>query len=1344
MQKYFVLPLLLFLFSSSFPSVLQAQQPYQLTKRFTPADGLVDIVTRDGITDTQGYLWIATNSGLSRYDGHSFKNFYQNLSDSTSLCSNVISDFLVDKAGSLWMATDFGLAKYDPETEAFQCFRQGFTDEEINNNNTFTVIYEDEEGILWLGTSRRGLCRFDPETAVFKTYMLNKPANNENNNRFMNSARNIIPDVENPDLLWIAGTQAGIYTFNKETEQLQKLKLSPYSIQGVPLKTVAWFALYMDQAGELWAGGYGVGLYKIDTATGNWERIPLPKRTAVLDIKAIDNRFLYIPTIDASGVLKIDRESYDIEVLHEYESNQRDQQNIGKIYFDPQQRLWAFSRAGVLLFDPLSTKISKYRIPNAGQALHIVVDQNSDYLVTAINNKNKFYKLSEDKQTIKSSLLPDPSTKYYLKYTTTDCEGNIWFTDNTNLPRLIKYDINTSQFSSKVNRQRETLNIKDLLIGDDSCNLWLLAWQEGIFKYDIKRDTFFNITRDNSTSTLNSKADIIKMLIDSRGYLWITTQYDGVHVFDTKRNEFIKHFARNIKASVNSRPYGVVETIDHKIWVSIGQKGIFEINPDEDWSIKLINQQQGLPSNQILDLVADDNGDIWMAAFQGLIRYDYNSKNFLVYQEQEGVSNLFQWELTLKKTKKGEIFLGAREGEFYLFHPDSLPLNSQIPRLAFTDFEVAGTYKSFDKALNYLNKITLPYEENFFSIHFAALNFTKPENNHYQYYLEGYDKNWIDNANQTFASYTNVKEGKYIFHLRAANNDGVWNMEGISIPIHILPPWYRTWWAYLTYLGVIISSCFAAYQVYFRRQSLKKQLAQEQEQINRLKEIDEAKTQFYTNITHEFRTPLTVILGLADELQVHPEVDWKKRLQMIHRNGDQLLQLINQMLDLSKLKSGMLQPNYVQGDLILFIRYLTESYQSFVMNQQKNLSFFSVEEQLIMDYDPEKVERIVGNLLSNAIKFTPQYGKITVGLEQVRQDLVIKVTDTGIGISENEIAHIFDRFYQAEAQEKYETEGTGIGLALVKEIVQLLDGKIEVSSKLNEGTTFEVYLPIHNFAPFENNSYNTVLAETTKIETPHQETLGWATVLVVEDNKDVRDFIKIILENRFNVLEAKDGHEGWLLAKKVVPDLIITDLMMPQMDGLTLTEHLRDSHITDHIPIIILTAKAYQSDKIEGLRKGAEAYISKPFDALELQTRIAEMLKQRQRLRRAYAEKISLQLNQIEVVSKDDQFLKSLLEYVEIELDNPDFDIEGMAKHVNMSRSQLYRKLKALTDESPLAFVRNLRLQRAKELLIQSSDTITAIAYQLGYSSVSYFTKSFKEKYGLSPRQFQKNGNTTN
>ncbi len=651
--------------------------------------------------------------------------------------------------------------------------------------------------------------------------------------------------------------------------------------------------------------------------------------------------------------------------------------------------------------------------------------------------------------------------------------------------------------------------------------------------------------------------------------------------------------------------------------------------------------------------------------------------------------------------------------------------------------------------------IQLSYDQNDITLEYTGIYLHNSHKIQYQYFMEGVHEDWVQVGTERIARFNNLQPGSYSFKVKAANADGVWTKAPLVVNIQILPPWWGTWWMKIIYALAIAGSLFGYYQFQLRRQ-----LAEAEAQ--RLQELDEVKTKMYTNITHEFRTPLSVIQGLAEQIEGNENTK-----ASIQRNSLNLLNLVNQMLDLAKLESGTLSVSMTQGDIITYLSYLMESFQSFAKSKNIRLHFLPKINQLTMDYDPDKLMKIIANLLSNAIKFTEEGGNVYVQVEEKKspapialknlevirpkKQLRISIKDTGIGIPEDELPHIFDRFYQVDATSTRKEEGTGIGLAFARELTKLLKGNITVESQLEKGSTFHIILPITKEAPMSSgNATPSLIQEVVRREASTERFADTFTpstdiplVLIVEDNKDVKAYLASCLDKKYQLAFAADGVEGVDKAIQLIPDIIISDVMMPKKDGYELCDFLKKDVRTSHIPIILLTARVDIDSKIVGLQKGADAYLAKPFNRKELMVRLEQLIVLRNQLQERYASNLPpIEANKAKRAAEqfilEDAFIKQLRKVILENLETESFNSTALTKAIGMSSSQLYRKLKALTDKSPAIFIRSVRLQKANELLQTTNKPITEIAYEVGFKDTAYFSTCYSKEFGMSPRQARK------
>ena len=715
------------------------------------------------------------------------------------------------------------------------------------------------------------------------------------------------------------------------------------------------------------------------------------------------------------------------------------------------------------------------------------------------------------------------------------------------------------------------------------------------------------------------------------------------------------------------------------------------------------------------------------------------------------------------------MFFGGIKGLNY-FYPNEIKDNPYVPKIALTNLKLGDHYISIKdensvlkRTFSETDELVLSYTEDVITFEFTSLDYSAPNKNRYAYKLENFNEDWIYSGSLRSATYTHLPFGEYVFRVKGSNNDGVWNEEGITLNLIITPPWWSRWWTYIIYSFLFLSILYIIRRYELNRLKLKNQLKVEKIEIDTLRNLDQLKSHFFANISHEFRTPLTLILGQIESvLSSNIETKEKGKLQVATRNARRLLTLINQLLDLSKLEAGSMELNAGQHNIVSFLKSLFYSFESLADNQKITLRFENQLENIPVVFDPDKMEKVFYNLISNAFKFTSAQGEIKVSLKIIEPSKVeICVKDTGIGIPADRISHIFDRFYQIDSSSTREQEGTGIGLALTKELVELHRGKICVKSELNEGTVFIIHLPLgelktnKELSPEKSTNYSTFVDipddnetelilndEHWELNISNSDTKILVTgqneiVLIAEDNADVRAYIREQLENDYKILEAKNGEEGFSIAQNEIPDLIISDVMMPKKDGYQFCKEIRNDEKTSHIPIIMLTAKAGLDDKIEGLETGVDAYLTKPFSARELRVRVKNLIYQRKQLRKRFSKSIILKPSDVSAVSVDQIFLEKTIRTIEKHFEDEQFGVEKLADEMNMSVSQLNRKLNALVDQPPGQLIRSFRLQRAADLLKQNAGTVAEICYRVGFNDQAYFSRAFKKQFGTSPSEYK-------
>jgi len=802
----------------------------------------------------------------------------------------------------------------------------------------------------------------------------------------------------------------------------------------------------------------------------------------------------------------------------------------------------------------------------------------------------------------------------------------------------------------------------------------------------------------------------------------------------------------------------------NRFWLTTQNRGIAMFSKDKG-IIKYYTDKNGLANNQTLAILEDDEHFLWVSTTNGLSKFDPETERFHNYSLKNGFQNNQFTYGAACKTHEGELLFGGISG-FNIFNPTKIKSGDYFPPIVLTDLKIfnksvkIGDKKRdvLTKSISETGKITLTYDQNSITLDFASFDYANSMGIQYSYFLNGFDKDWNEPSENRSATYTNLDPGEYTFQVKTISIDRKECNQGPILTIVVRPPYWQTWWFRGLLFLAIAGILYLLIAFLLNKEKLKNDLVLERLKAKKLHELDMMKLRFYTNISHEIRTPLTLILGPLEKMKNNtiPESEFKGHVEVMHRNATQLHQLINQLLDFRKMETGNLKLSLTCGDMVSFLAGIVGSFDKYAEEKEIELKFNSLKKEIITNFDADKLGKIMNNLLSNAFKFTGKGGKVTVNLALIfdgednhpsmettdKRVIEITVKDTGIGITVSNIEKIFTRFFQVDDGAKQ--TGTGIGLALTKELVKLHNGNISVSSKPGKGSKFTIHLPYDELSDQEQRVLSTpssiagaentsTLKEDNVLEPTHA---GQNIMLLVDDNPDVRYFIKSHFRTNYQVLEAENGLEGWTVALKTIPDIIISDVMMHDMDGFEFCRKIRKDERTSHIPIILVTALGSREHEIEGLSHGADDYITKPFDLVILQTKVENILSVRQSLRQKYASEMLLQPRNVILSSPDERFLQKAIEVVEKNIADPDLDIERFCSEIGVSRMQLYRKLNALTEMTVKEFVRSIRLKRAAQLLVQKKMNISEVAYAVGFRDLSHFRKCFKQEFGMSATDY--------
>lgn len=1346
---------LVFLFSvSTFiifsPSHIYSQQSNITFQHFSIAQGLYESIDESVIQDRDGYLWFGTWGGIQKFDGYQFTTYKHELNNSSSIDNAFVQTLFEDREGIIWVGTFNGLEKFDKRNGSFTHYKPHEPGPETEWSNHVYSICEDKYGILWVGTGD-GLNKFDKNSNKFICIR------NDNKNPGSISSNNVNVIYEDKaGSLWF-GTGSGLDKLDRKTNKFihfwydpnNKSEWSNYCVN----------TIFEDKSGIIWLGTRE-GLVAFDQKAGTFAPYLKEERNSISSICEDESGHLWIGSLK-SGLYSFNKKT---KMLTNYLHDDKDpgslsSNSITSICFERSGTIWITTFDGVNKLNISRKAFLHYQFDKINS---IVEGRNNKIW---INTQNGLKKL--DSQTGQIVQSPINIKGDHILYE--DDKGSLWFAEADG--GLIKQDKlgNITKFFTPTGE--EFKYFVDLIYETSDRNIWISTSGEGLF--------FLNLITRKINRVNIPAAHINCIYEDALGLIWIGSFTRGLYSYDRKTDS-IKSYIYNPKDTTSISGQTILVAREDKngiLWFGTNG-GLNKYDPSTS-SFTHFTDKNGILSGATFSILIDKNGNFWFNTRNGISKFNPATSSLKNYGASDGLpeNGFMDWRGV--QSDDGRIYF-ANSNELIGFLPDDIRNNNFIPPIVITNFLI------LDKSFPIKNKIELSHTENFISFEFAALNYVSTEKNQYAYKMEGVDKDWVYSGTRRFVSYPNLDPGEYIFSVKGSNNDGVWNESGTSIRIIILPPFWETWFAYLSYASLFIFALYGIRRYEMNRISYKNQVELDTAVMKEREETDVIKSRFFANISHEFRTPLTLILGPAEKIISQTSDDVIKDANIIKRNSRRLLQLINQLLDLSKLESGKLKLEASKGNIVSFVKGVALSFESLAESKDITLKLMSEKDFIELYFDKEKMMKILTNILSNAFKFTPDEGTIAVSInskppsfpplvkgELQEGSVEIRINDTGIGIPQEEIPKLFDRFYQVDSSFTKEYEGTGLGLALTKELVELHRGKINVESKIGDSqnkqtglpsgqagwTEFLVTLPLGSshlqadeiittvktqtsIVPVEQESYESELNENT-FDSKAISNTDWdnkdpseekTIILVVEDNYDMREYIKQSLVDKYQVEEAVNGEQGVRKAEKIIPDLIITDMMMPRMDGNELTNILKNNEKTNHIPIVLLTARSGQENKIEGLETGADDYLTKPFEIKELLARIDNLIKIRRQLQAKFS-KIEYFFNRSgkRERSLDEVFLHKIMEVIDKHISEEEFSIEDFGTEVGMSRTQFHRKFKAITGKTASMFLRSVRLVRARKMIEQQRGNISEIAYSVGFSSPSYFSKCFKEEFGFPP-----------
>ncbi len=1333
------------------------------------------------LQDHRGFVWIGTEYGLNRYDGHQFTVFKDDPENEGSLTGSSILSIFEDNEHMLWVGTDLGLNRLNPKIGKFELIkinRKADTKEIINVRK----ITQDVRGDIWLATERNGLKRlYQEEKSSSDTWQVEHFFHDPNNPHSIpsNEVKNVLP--YNDNFVWVttANSTCRLDTRKGEFEVFIDL----HSNRNRHIASDDNGILLLDENKNIVKFNENLDLIRIHRPTSvplDFEYSIIAKGDNFISDKGIFSAYnkkddFWIATF--GGLYHFNETSGKIfNYKHDPQSsNPINDNRLSVLMFDNRQNLW-IGKFGIGInvleakknpFQHYSHKIGNPNTLLSNQVRSMVIDEAGFLWVATLYgglNKMAFDSIRgwiKVESWTKDNSYPKPiPLKTIIKLIKTE-NGKIWLGAN---PRgLIELDPVTHTMTAHYGEDNNIFNFSGIwaLCEDQERHLWIGTYKNGLYRFDPTTQDIrsYDMDPDNEAHEF-----ITNIYEDSKANVWICTA-NGLFRYDARSQLFDKfvHDPNDLNSISHSWVWSITEDSHNRLWLGTNN-GLNIYNPDTG-IFERFYEKDGLPANIVTSIVEDEKGYIWVGTVSGLARYLYNDtltyhdktqESFRRYTAEEGLfGETFLAHSNYKDKSSGQLYFGGLHG-FNVIDPtilkiDSTPSIMVLSSCSFSAQNIDNGKINTDHFISSVETTSLSYQNDFLQFTFSDLAYHQGSNNNFEYKLQGLSERWISLEEDFIMTFIDLAPGDYALIIKGVTPDGILIEEKKMINISISPPWWKSWWAYSFYFISITGMFFIAYRFQLSRQI-------EKREGQRLKELDHVKSRLYTNITHEFRTPLTVISGVAEQMK-GDNLEHNKTI--IKRNSDQLLNLVNQMLDLRKLESGEVSIQKTQGDIVKFIRYLTESLKSYAELKGLTIHFLSEEQCLIMDFDKEKMTRIHSNLLSNAIKFTPEGGNIYVHLDIEKignyRLFTMKIRDSGVGISKDNLLHIFDRFYQVDDSSTRKGEGTGIGLTLVSELIKAMDGEVKVKSIVGEGTTFSITLPITNISELvddtpDSNPSNMTMMDTT-IPAPSDLTAISETgiedpskpiALIVEDNADVIHYLINCLKDIYAIEIAMNGEEGIFKAIENIPDIIVSDVMMPIKDGFELCQTLKNDERTSHIPIILLTAKANIESRLEGLQRGADAYLSKPFHQEELLIILKSQLELRIKLQKRFSRIDSPSHLESEeyaetiVLETEDTFLKKIRDIIEKDLSDAHIGMPQLVRKIGMSRSQIFKKVKALTGNSPSIYIRSIRLHHAQMLLKTTDFNVSEIAYEVGFSTPSYFSDVFFEEFGFRPSETRK------
>lgn len=1308
--------------------------------------------------DKLGFMWFGTRYGLNRYDAKEFRVYESNAADAASLSSSeFIQALYTDRENRLWAGTQNGLNLYVTETEEFVRFLAEKKPGSINSN-FINCIYQDASNNIWVGTNR-GL--------------------------------NLLEDIK---------TRRFRSSFKSEEGQL--------TFDGQNVTT-----LFQDSKGSLWMGT-GKGLFRARYAGGQLAAVYVPLSQNAGDTVQIitslvegPGQNLWIGT-KKNGLYSLNLNT--LQVTHFVHALSDPSSIIGnsirKMVIDQQNKLWIGTQTGLSVLDVFTGKAVSYEHdPDNPYSLSqnsiydlFIDQQGSVWIGTYFGGVNVVNAYPPAFEVWQSDKHKNSLSSNIISSLIEDRKGNLWI--GTEASGINVFSRESGRFTYYRNEPNKPGSLRSNLVKwmyeDRGGQIWVATYSGGLEQFDPATNTFKHYVHGNNQPHSVSSDNVSCLLEDNQGRFWVGTEY-GLNILDRQTGKFtvqagmealfINYIFEDSRGNIwvstsrgvmkldkgathfqmfdrfkdpKSRMFRVntiYEDASGNIWFGVFHGGLVKYTPGVDKS-QLFTISDGLPSNNVLEILEEHEGVLWISCDKGLTRFEPGIGRLNTYDIHDGLPGIEFNKNSKLKDRQGKLYFGAYNG-LVSFNPREILYNSSGSQVVFTGLKVFNqpvrTHNEspiLKQPIAFTKMITLAHDQNVFSISYALLNYVKMGKNRSAYYLEGVEKNWNYTDNFS-ATYSGLPPGTYTLWVKGANNDGVWSSGPVKMIIRILPPLWKTYWAYLIYMLIIALIAWYIYKFFHERAVLERDMYQRQLQHKRENELHQMKLDFFTDVSHELRTPLTLMLApldrLLEETKELPAIN--STLGKIRKNGGRLLKLLSELLDYRKIESGKMKLKISNQDFTGFCAGIFEVFEHVAIARQIKYDFVSNGEPLFLYFDRQQLEKVFFNILANAFRFVTDGGHIQFIVTSGADTVTVRITDNGKGIAAGDLQKVFDRFYQGNNKESF--TGSGIGLTVAKEIIELHNGAIKVNSgNIPQGTEFIIDLPITGPVP-TNAELTGVYNEDSKLgwiyeadpepSSDYRETIPLAdtpTLLIVEDNKELNALLCESLQNRYNIIRAFNGEEGLNAACENIPDIIISDVLMPVKDGLELCSDIKSDERTNHIPVILLTAKDAPQHFEAGYKFGADVYITKPFSTKLLELQIYNLLKLKEALQKKYRGQLALSAKAAAPESFDDQFLARVIQIVETNIDNADFNIAKLSAEIGMSQAVFYKKFKALTDMAPADFIKSQRFKIAAELLKSGKYTVADVCYAVGYDDRKYFSREFRKIFGVPPSVYMNNG----